>query len=130
MSILYQCLLCLSTVFAKFFTGQISEDTLFYNSFKEKLENLAPMVFGISYQDRPVEGKEEPVRYMEIVASRQSGMEYRIIMTPEEGEQYMVQDFSENRTFEISPNDHGVCTIVVRGITDSINDVKTIEIEY
>lgn len=119
-----------STVFAKFFTGQISEDALFYDSFKEKLENLEPMVFGISYQDRPVEGKEEPVRYMEIVASRRSGMEYRIIMTPEEGEQYMVQDFSENRTFEISPNDHGVCTIVVRGITDSINDVLTIEIEY
>ena len=40
-------------------------------------------------------------RYI-ITSNRESGLEYRVILTPCEGEQYMLQDFSENKKFTIS----------------------------
>ncbi len=42
-----------SELFAKFFTGQISEEELFYSSYKEKAEAMEKMVFGVIYYDDP-----------------------------------------------------------------------------
>lgn len=119
-----------STVFAQFFTGQISEEELFYNSYNEKLAHLEPMVLGLGHQDRTSAYSEEIVRHIHIVSTKETGMEYRIILTPQEGEQYMVQDFAENREFEVPLSDHGVCTVVSRQIADPDNTVSTMEVIY
>lgn len=118
-----------STVFAQFFTGQISEEELFYGSFKEKLEYLEPVVLGLGYQDRTSAYSDEMARHIHIVSTKETGMEYRIIMTPQDGEQYWVQDFSENGEFEIPLSEHGICTVVWREVAQP-DDVQTIEISY
>lgn len=57
-------------------------------------------------------------------------MEYRIVMTPEEGNaQYLVQDFSENRMFKVDRGEHGTCSIVYR-MKDTPAAEQTIEITY
>lgn len=119
-----------STVFAKFFTGQISEEKLFYDSYNEKLAHLEPMVLGLGHQDRASAYSEEIVRHIHIVSTKETGMEYRIILTPQEGEQYMVQDFAENREFEVPLSEHGICTVVSRQIADPDNTVSTMEVIY
>ena len=119
-----------STLFAQFFTGQIPESELFYESFEEKLEHLEPMVLGMGYQDRVSASGEEIVRHMRVVSTEEEGMEYRIIMTPQDGEQYMVQDFDENKEFELRLNEKGICTVVSRETDDPDNTVKTMEIQY
>lgn len=120
-----------STVFSKYFTGQISEKDLFYDSYEEKLSNLDPVVYGLNYQDRPANDSNETiVRYVTIVSGYTDDIEYRIVMNPENGKQYTVQDFSENKDFEISPEEHGVCKLTTRLTADPEGTVKIIKIPY
>lgn len=119
-----------STVFAKFFTGQIREEDLFYSSFNEKLSHFDPMILGLGHQDRASAYSDEIVRHLQVVSTRYEGIEYRIYLTPEGEETCMVQDFSENREFEIPLDSHGICTIEWK-IKDAEEDtVQTAEIAY
>ena len=56
-------------------------------------------------------------------------MEYRITLTPNEGEQYVLQDFAENKEFTLSAQEHGICTIEAR-MADNPEDIQTMEIKY
>lgn len=120
-----------STVFSNFFTGQISEKDLFYDSYEEKSSNLDPVVYGLNYQDWPANDSDETIiRYIKIVSSNTNDIEYRIVMNPENNEQYIVQDFSENKEFEISPEEHGICELTTRLTNDPEGTVNTIKIPY
>ena len=108
--------------------GRISEEDLFYRSFKEKMENLDPTVFGISYHDSQKENGET-VRECKIVSTYHSGLEYKIILKPEEKAEYILQDFSDNRHFLIDPDSNGICSIFYR--LDSFPDrVWKLDISY
>lgn len=105
----------------------------FYNSYQEKLESLAPAVYGAYYSDpyeETAEGEKIRSRTVWVASNRNSGMEYRIILTPDEGEQYTVQDFVENKEFQISLEEHGICTIVARMKDFPDEVVQTMEIRY
>lgn len=120
-----------STIFSQFCTGQIPEENLFYDSYDEKLINLAPAIFGLNYQDYPAEDSAETlIRRITIVSNCPNGMEYRIIMNPEGRAQYTVQDFSKNMSFEISPDEHGVCTLTARMGGEAEENWLTADIEY
>lgn len=120
-----------STVFSRFFTGQLSEDDLFYASYADKSAHLDPSIWGLTYRDYPSNDSEETtVRHIIVVSNRSQGMEYRIVLNPENGSQYMVQDFSENKTFEISPEEHGTCTLTARIKGEPEENWITVEVEY
>ena len=64
-----------------------------------------------------------------IASNRVEGMEYRVIITPDEGEQYMLQDFAENSEFTIPIEEHGICSIIAR-MENTPDDVQTLEIRF
>ena len=106
--------------------GEVSPEEMFYGSYEEKLEDLGPATFGISYYDDTSEDGTA-VRKCKIISSGASGMEYQIQMEPEEGETYMIQEFSENSYFEIEPNTIGTCRVTYR-VADEPEDVWEISI--
>lgn len=105
-------------------------DKYFYDSYAEKLQNAAPEIYGIYYRnsDNTVEGEEQMRTYW-VASNRNSGMEYRIIITPNEGEQYMIQDFNENKEFVIPASETGICSIVAR-MKETPDNVQTLEINF
>ena len=117
-----------SHLFADFVNGKIGENELFYGSYEEKLKNLQPTVFGISYND--VENdNEEMIRNCRIVSTGNDDLEYEISLTPAEGESYKVQDFSDNGLFTIVPDTHGIITIAYR-LSSFPDEVWTVNISY
>lgn len=120
-----------SDIFSQFFTGRISEKDLFYHSYEEKSSCLEAAVFGLNYKDAPAEDPSETlIRHVTVVSNRPDEMEYRILLNPEDGVSYIVQDFSKNKDFEISPDEHGVCTLSIRLVSDPKNTLQTIKITY
>lgn len=95
-------------------TGKVTQEEMFYQSCAEKLSNLPPKVYGLSYKEIKDSSTKEKVRRVKVVSNRYEGMEYRIQITPKDGEKYLVQDFAKERYFEISPEEHGVCTVTFR----------------
>ena len=47
-----------------------------------------------------------------IASNRERGLQYQIYLTPEGGETVMIQDFSENKQFNIPMDEHGIGRIV------------------
>lgn len=117
-----------SYLLAEFINGEITEDELFYDSFEEKMRNLEPTVFGISYFDDQRENGETS-RKCKIVSNDNDHLEYEIILKPKDGDPYVVQEFSNNRFFELNPDDRGVCEITYR-LRNLQDQVRTTELFY
>ncbi len=113
-----------SYLFADFINGKIAEEELFYPSLEEKMKEIQPTAFGVAYRDG-----EENVRECRIVSNRKEGMEYRIALKPEKGKKSLLQDFSENRTFSIGQDEHGVCTVQYR-LKSHPEEVRKIKVSY
>lgn len=96
----------------------------FYDSWTEKTDGK---IYGLLQREQ----NEEGIISYEIASNSEcdTGMEYRILLTPQDGETVMLQDFSENKLFEVSEEEHGICTVVARRIGEADN-VQTLEIEY
>lgn len=118
-----------SEVFANFYTGKIPEEELFYDTYHAKLEALPPTIYGLNYHDVTDSNTKQSVRNASIVASCKANLEYQIVMSPENSTPYTIQDFSAKDNFDISPTEHGVCTITSREI-DNQNILQTINIDY
>lgn len=115
-----------SHLLADLINGKISEDELFYDSYDEKLGNLEPTVFGVSYYDDKNEDGET-VRNCKIVSNGNNRLEYKISFLAEEGEVCKIQDFSDNRFFAIVPEEHGSLTISYR-LSDHPSELQTVDI--
>lgn len=118
--------------FYQVMSGDVAENQkLFYDTYEQKLAHAEPEVYGIYY--RRADSKDEGEirrRDMFIASNRDEGMEYRVIMTPgDEKSQYQIQDFSENKAFQVDYDEHGTCTIMYR-IKDGHDAVQQIEITY
>lgn len=109
---------------------EVENKKYFYDSYAEKLCDLQPAIYGIYYRDNENESETaETIVTMQIASNRNTGMEYRIILDPKEGEPYMIQDFEENKEFQIPAEEHGICTITAR-MAGALNEVQTMEINY
>lgn len=117
-----------SNLFADFINGEIPESELFWDSYAEKLAHLEPTVFGISYYDSQTDS-DEPIRHCEIIATPNTDLEYKITLSPAEGEPYQLQDFSDNRFFALRPDEHGTITIMYRQHNSS-GEITTCNIAY
>lgn len=100
----------------------------FYHSYREKLENTEPKVYGIFCYDVE-ESEPGKNRKVEIASNRDSGLKYKIFLTVGDGERRMLQDFSENKEFCISSEEHGVCQIIWRSKNDRKN-TESMEITF
>ncbi len=110
--------------FHQIMSGDAAENQkYFYPTYAQKLAHAAPEVYGVYYRD----GKS--CRNMVIASNREEGMEYRIVMDPDDKEPYVLQDFSENRMFRVKYGEQGNCMIAYR-MADSPDKVGTIEITY
>nr|MCM1037691.1 SGNH/GDSL hydrolase family protein [Ruminococcus sp.] len=122
-------------IFTAFFSDVVSGDAAgnekyFYKSYAEKLQAEEPSLYGLYY--RNAEGSEEyPEQNLlfSIASNREEGMEYKVLLTPEAGEERLVQDFSENKEFRLSALEHGICTVIAR-MADDPENVQTLEVSY
>ncbi len=109
---------------------EVENAQYFHDSYAEKLQEAEPEVYGLYYRDsEDNEEASEKTRNVWVASNREVGMEYRIILTPTEGEQYMVQDFDANKMFTVPLAEHGICTIVAR-TEGKPDEVQTMEINY
>lgn len=118
-------------MFTLFFSEIVSGDPsdnekFFYDSYEEKLQAMSPSIYGIYWRDSEV---TEGTRIFYVASNREEEMEYRIILTPYEQEQIVIQDFIENKEFSRSEDEHGICTIVAR-MKDNPDDIQTLEVNY
>ena len=124
-------------LFTQFFNQVISAEEAdrkqyFYDTYQEKLDALAPTVYGTYHivNGEEMAKREQTEVVWNVASNRDVGMEYRIILTPDEGEAYMIQDFQENKKFTIPMNENGICTIVARMKDFPKTSVQTMEIRY
>lgn len=101
-------------------------EMLFHQSLKEKLLSEKAQVTGIYYHSGTAEEIERgdltaDMYRMTIASNRTEELEYQIYLTPEGSETVMIQDFSENKCFDIPMEEHGVCRIVWREKGDMEN---------
>lgn len=113
---------------------QEENEELFYKSFQEKLASEDAQVIGMYYregtQEELINGVIGNDMYrMTLASNRQEGMVYQVYLTPEGGETVMIQDFSENKSFNIPMEEHGTCRIVWHESGDAGNDMA-IEVGY
>lgn len=115
-----------SRLFGGLITGRISEESLFYDTFEEKLNDEAPTVYGLAELKNNV---DEGTREGYIISNRTTGMEYSIVATSEAGIRYQVQDYDENKRFSLPLGEKGVLTIEWRQ-TAQPNAVSAFEVAY
>ncbi|MBD5507127.1 MAG: hypothetical protein HDR05_03490 [Lachnospiraceae bacterium] len=113
-----------TTFFHKVVSGEAAEnEKYFYASYADKLKETAPAIYGIYYRS------DEGSKTVWIASNRDSEVEYRITLTPKEGEPYMVQNFDTNKEFTVSRGEEGICTITAR-MKGSSEEIQTMEINY
>ncbi len=122
-------------LFTDFFNQVMSGDIdvnkkYFYDSYKERLQNQEPEVYGIYYRDsKDSEDDGDLVRHMWIGSNRETEMEYRIIFMPYGKGQELIQDFSVNKEFKIeSSSESGTLSVEYRLKTNP-SFIQKIEIE-
>lgn len=106
----------------------------FYSSYQEKMEKEKPEVYGLYcylMEEAELQPGDEPDRNlkMTIAATRKDDIECQIFLTPEGGETYMFQDFSENREFCVPAQEHGNCEIIWRE-TGGGTEAGSLKISY
>lgn len=109
-----------SHVFADYYNGY-TDDSIFYESYADKLSKLNPSVFGIVYQDE----NETSVRHCKIITSSED-IECKIELMSEAAEYQLVQAYSKNRFFDIESTQHGVCTITYRVAGKAEESIKIV----
>ncbi|NBH28803.1 hypothetical protein D3Z60_24490 [Lachnospiraceae bacterium] len=99
--------------------GKVIYENICYNSVSEKLNNIKPMVCGITYNSE----------YKKIIATHKDLFEYRIYVIPNEGNAYLIQDFDFNNEFRINFKEHGTISITARFIKVP-SDIQKLEFKY
>ena len=119
-------------MFTKFF-WQVMQGTAeenekyFYPSYSDKRQETEGYVYGI-LEVAPLEGSEG-LRQFKVASNWSENIEYQIYTTPEDGDTVMLQDFSENPYFTVTPEETGVCRIEARK-TGEETPFQTIDIKY
>ena len=115
-----------SQLFCDALTGKISREQLFFHSLEEKMLYQEPFVYGIA---GPSVNEAEGVKYARMIANRDGGIEYRIMAVSEEGNERMIQDFSQNTEFSLPVEEHGILYVDWR-MEDGSGDTTALQISY
>lgn len=93
-----------SNVMGEFIAGNIPSEKLFYDSVEDKNNEEETRVFGALAPNLNLDDID--TNELDIISNRNSGIKYRIIVTPYDGEPYFVQDYSENTIFSVEKGRH------------------------
>ncbi len=104
-----------SRVFAEYFTGQIADEDLFYDSMKEKIAAHGPDILGLSFLD-----SGDGTRKLKIVSTMEPGTYYSAVLFYPDGRSRQLLRKSADPFFEISEGEHGIIQIEADGITAEI----------
>ncbi|MCM1103057.1 MAG: hypothetical protein NC409_03030 [Clostridium sp.] len=117
-----------STLFSKFFTGQIPDQRgeIFYETYNEKLAAEDVYVYGIA---GPALDNSGSVNCCRIISNREWGIEYRITKIPQDGTAVILQDYNENRDFTLPVGETGMLYIDWR-VVDYLYETGRIETAY
>lgn len=129
-------------MFTEFFREVVSNapednEIYFYDTYAEKMKNVSPQLYGLYYRIVFDSKTGYDTRSFTIAASEGTAMEFKITLTRDDEEvkeydmptQYMVQDFSSNRSFTIPIDEHGICTVTWR-LAEEPDNISTMEFEY
>ncbi|MDO4478056.1 MAG: hypothetical protein Q4B73_03320 [Lachnospiraceae bacterium] len=115
-----------TTLFAQFFTGRISEEALFFNTFEDKMMAEEPTVYGIAGFNEEVMPDQKAAF---IIANRTEGLEYRVTATPSESkEPRLIQDYSPNTAISVPKEESGTLTVEWRKSGSS--EAQAFEVPY
>lgn len=97
-----------SQLFSEFFTGQIAEEDLFYNSYAERLASQKPDVYGViaEYQ------QDGSCKLAPVTNENADEITYTINWLPEGGEAVMLQERDANTTFTLPEGVNGSVEII------------------
>ena len=101
-----------SRIFAEYFTGQITDEELFYGSMAEKIAAHEPEILGLSFLD-----SGDGMRKLKIVSTMPEGTRFDVEFTPDGGSPRMLLEQSDDIYFEVPGEEHGDLTIRGGGIT-------------
>ncbi len=89
---------------------RISKEQLFYSSFNEKVQTEPSKVYGLAgpHFEKNSVGKGY------VIANRDNGIDYKIMITPKNKKSIMLQDFSEKKDFYLPKNEHGTLNVFWR----------------
>lgn len=94
-------------LFSRFFTGEISEADLFYDSFDEKTKALEPYVYGIAKSPNDTDECQQ----MNLICNKEGSIQCSVLVKPNGKEEYKVPLKTANETFFIPNDSHGKITV-------------------
>lgn len=111
-----------SRLFGAYMNGEIPEDA-FYGTVQEKLDAAEPAYYGLAYKNS---GDD---RLLRLVANHPEQLEFEVRVTPEKGEERLLQSFSKNTELSLPREETGVMRVTYRLISDS-DACTTVELSY
>ena len=101
-----------STLFSKFYTGEIGEKELFYNSYDEKISNHKERIYGLITNVSETEDGTEKMLSISPVDNTEKAIYYRITKTAENStEEIRLQDFDVNSVLYLPKEENGTVNI-------------------
>lgn len=102
----------------------------FHNSYEERLAAEQPHVYGVYFREHTSEEDQSvQLKTYSIASNREEGMEYQITLIGEDGEENLIQDYTDNKEFTLSAEEHGVCIIAAR-MRENAETVGGVEVSY
>nr|MCR5604994.1 hypothetical protein [Lachnospiraceae bacterium] len=119
----------LADTFSELVKGEVSYDDMFYDSYGEKLKSLEPTVFGVTFMNEYADNGEI-IKNCRLVSSSPETLEYRISVSPDNSDEYLLRDYSSDPSFIMDPDVTGTITVEYRSSDGSgrINKVTILTI--
>lgn len=111
-------------IFSGFFAGNIPEKELFFDSYEEKLLSMSPRIYGIGGP----RGEEEQVSKVKVLSNRNEGIEYQVTLRTEDDEEWIIKEYSTEKSFDVPMDVKGTLKIEARHIGEGEN-FQVIEVE-
>lgn len=101
------------------YAGSDKAEDAFYTTYEEKLASLPDKTWGVYYS---TDGNGKKVYTLAV--SGMSEKTYKIMVTPDEGEAYMLQDFDSNKVFRIENGGSGKVQIETKLADGSVSSLE------
>lgn len=105
-------------LFSRFFTGEISQSDLFYDSFDKKAEALEPYVYGVARSANSTDSGQK----MHLICNKPESIEFSVSVKLDGKEEYAVPVKKANEIFYIPSDSHGKIKVSWRQNNDTQNN--------
>lgn len=110
--------------FAALVNKEVAYEDMFYDSYGEKLRDIEPTVFGVTFMNSYGEDGSI-VRNCRIVSNAQDELEYSIMVLSGDGNESILRDYSDETAFTMDPEMTGSILIKYRKIKETDGSVYT-----